>query len=94
LWSAKLICCIWELLHSQKAVQLIIDSKFVSSFFAEDDPDDVDFEPDSETDKTAVKVIYQLEFSFIKWCVTLAIYCIACTLNYIMMLLFRLAGAV
>lgn len=43
-------------------VQLIVDSKFVSSFFAEDDPDDVDFEPDSETDKAAVKVIYQLEF--------------------------------
>jgi hypothetical protein len=39
------------------------DSRVVSSLFAEDDPDDVDFEPDSETDKAAVKVIYQLEFS-------------------------------
>lgn len=44
-------------------LQLIVDSKFISSLFAEDDPDDVDFEPDSETDKAAVKVIYHLEFS-------------------------------
>ena len=44
-------------------VQLTIDSKFISSLFAEDDPDDVDFEPESDNDKAAVKVIYQPEFS-------------------------------
>lgn len=62
LFSAKFSVAFANFLHSQKMVQLIVDSKFASSFFAEDDPDDVDFEPDSETDKAAVKVIYQLEF--------------------------------
>jgi hypothetical protein len=36
----------------------ITDWHFVSSIFVEDDPDDVDFEPDSETDKAADKVTY------------------------------------
>jgi len=34
-----------------------------SSYIVEDDPADVDFEPDSETDKATDKVIYLLNYS-------------------------------
>jgi len=36
----------------------IIGWHFISSLFVEDDPDDVDFEPDSETDKAVDKVFH------------------------------------
>ena len=39
-------------------LQPIIDCHFISSLFVEDDPDDVDFEPDSETDKAVDKVFH------------------------------------
>jgi hypothetical protein len=61
---------------------------FFLPYFAEDDPDDVDFEPESDTEKAADKVIYWLKFMPPHAII------LSYVLSYIVILLFKLGGLV